>query len=223
MIPQKIHCFWAGGPKTRLARRCLASWRRFAPGWEIREWGLEDMLALSPPPFARDAVARRKWAFAADWLRFAALRAEGGLYLDTDVELVAPLTDVGEFVAGEYMSGGGTTICACAMALEKGSAVADAMLAHYGAARFETRRTVGERLEEVLGETGLSVRVLPPEVFCPIYVDGSVRATERTVGIHRCSMSWCGWRRRLARWLSWHGMGGVVGAALRVRRAWRGR
>ena len=108
MIPKVIHCCWFGGRKTNLAEECLASWRRFAPGWEIREWGLEDMLALSPPQFVKDAVAMRKWAFAADWLRFAALHAGGGVYLDMDVELVAPLSAEGEFVAGEYMSGGRT-------------------------------------------------------------------------------------------------------------------
>lgn len=41
MIPKVIHCFWAQGPKTKLAEKCLASWRKYAPGWEIREWDLE--------------------------------------------------------------------------------------------------------------------------------------------------------------------------------------
>lgn len=218
MIPRVIHCCWFGGRKTKLAEKCLASWRRFAPDWKIREWDLEEMFSLSPPQFVKDAVAARKWAFAADWLRFAALHAEGGVYFDMDVELVASLSVDGEFVAGECMLGGRTAIGACALALEKGSAVADAMLAHYGAARFETCRTVGESLEEVLGKTGLTVKVLPPEVFCPIDVDGRMRRTERTVGIHRCAMSWCGWRRRFARWLSWHGMRPLVDLALRARR-----
>ena len=216
MIPKVIHCCWFGGPKTRLAKRCVASWRRFAPDWTIREWGEEAASRLDPPQFAAEAMRSRKWAFAADWLRFAALHAEGGVYFDMDVELVAPLCAEGEFVAGEYMAGGKVTIGACAMALEKGSAVAAAMLAHYRAARFETDRTVGERMEEVFAAEGASVPVLPPEAFCPIDMDGTMRRTERTVGIHHSAMSWCPLRRRVARWLSWHGMRPLVELALRA-------
>ena len=218
MIPKVIHCCWFGGPKTPLAERCLATWRRFAPDYEVREWGLAELMALTPPRFVIDAVGEKKWAFVADWLRFAALHAEGGIYFDMDVELVAPLSVEGEFVAGEYQLNGRVSAGACVLSLEKGSAVAKAMLMHYGTAKFETDRTVGERLEVVLAEAGMSVPMLPPEVFCPIDVDGTMRRTERTVGIHRCAMSWCTWKRRLARWLSWHGMRPLVDLALKVRR-----
>ena len=59
----------------------------FAPGYEVREWGLAGLSELNPPRFVADAINAGKWAFAADWLRFAALHAEGGVYLDMDVEL----------------------------------------------------------------------------------------------------------------------------------------
>ena len=224
MIPKVIHCCWFGGPKPKLAEKCLASWRRFAPDWTVREWTLDDVRRaaddgeIAPvPPFVEDAVKARKWAFAADWLRFAVLYAGGGAYFDTDVELVAPFSVDGEFVAGERIPGGGEAICACVLALEKGSPAAKAMLEHYGSERFDMRRTVGERFRDVLGSSGITLPVSPPEVFCPIDVDGTLRRTGRTVGIHRCAMSWCPWRRRLARWLSWHGMRGAIDLALRIR------
>ena len=56
VIPKIIHCFWTGGPKTKLAEKCLASWRKFAPDWEIREWGLSDFSDL--PDFCKEAVRR---------------------------------------------------------------------------------------------------------------------------------------------------------------------
>ena len=217
MIPRTIHCCWFGSRKTKLAEECLASWRRFAPGWEIREWGLGDMLALSPPQFVKDAVAARKWAFAADWLRFKVLCDHGGVYMDCDVELVAPLAVDGEFVAGEWLPDGTIAIGASTIALEQGSAVASAMLARYAEIPFGSDCTVGERLGEVLREAGLPLEVMPPEVFCPIDVEGRLHRTERTVGIHRCAMSWCGCRRRFARWLSWHGMRPLVDLALWAR------
>ena len=218
MIPEVIHCCWFGARKTALAERCRESWRRFAPEFEVREWGLAGLMALDPPQFVRDALAAGKRAFAADWLRFAALHAEGGVYFDMDLELVAAFKADGEFVAGQWTPGGGVAPEPAAMALEKGSPVAAAMLERYAAAEFGAGHTAGETLEAVLGESGLGLRILPPEVFCPIDVDGTMRRTDRTVGIHRCAMSWCSWRRRLARWLSWHGMRPLVDLALKAGR-----
>lgn len=220
MIPNTIHCCWLGsGPKTALAEKCRGSWRKFAPGWEIREWTAADLAALDPPPFVDEAMRRGKWAFAADWLRFAALAAEGGVYLDYDVELVRPLVVEGEFVAGQWLPGGKVGMEPAVLALEKGSAVAAAMLEAYRGASFDAVRTVGERLGEALNANGLSVKVLPPEVFCPIDVDGTLRATDATIGIHHYAMAWAGPVRRFARWLSWHGMRRVVDALLRLRNA----
>ena len=220
MIPNTIHCCWlGGGPKTALAEKCRVSWRKFAPGWEIREWTAADLAALDPPPFVDEAMRRGKWAFAADWLRFAALAAEGGVYLDYDVELVRPLAVDGEFVAGQWLPGGKVGMEPAVLALEKGSAVAAAMLEAYRGASFDAVRTVGERLGEALDAKGISVKVLPPEVFCPIDVDGSLRATDATIGVHHYAMAWAGPVRRFARWLSWHGMRRVVDALLRLRNA----
>ena len=220
MIPNTIHCCWlGGGPKTALAEKCRVSWRKFAPGWEIREWTAADLAALDPPPFVDEAMRRGQWAFAADWLRFAALAAEGGVYLDYDVELVRPLAVDGEFVAGQWLPGGKVGMEPAVLALEKGSAVAAAMLEAYRGASFDAVRTVGERLGEALDAKGISVKVLPPEVFCPIDVDGSLRATDATIGVHHYAMAWAGPVRRFARWLSWHGMRRVVDALLRLRNA----
>ena len=220
MIPNTIHCCWlGGGPKTALAEKCRVSWRKFAPGWEIREWTAADLAALDPPPFVDEAMRRGKWAFAADWLRFAALAAEGGVYLDYDVELVRPLAVDGELVAGQWLPGGKVGMEPAVLALEKGSAVAAAMLEAYRGASFDAVRTVGERLGEALDAKGISVKVLPPEVFCPIDVDGSLRATDATIGVHHYAMAWAGPVRRFARWLSWHGMRRVVDALLRLRNA----
>lgn len=218
MIPRTIHCCWLGGaPKTPLALKCRESWTVFAPGWKVREWRDEDFYSLSPPAFALSAVAARKWAFAADWLRFASLYAEGGVYFDSDMELVAPLEVDASFVAGQFMPGGGTGPEPAAMALEKGSPVAAAMLEEYARLEFDMSRTVGEILTEVLEKKGLSLEMKRREVFCPIDLCGKMHITPETVGIHRCAMSWIGPGRRFARWLSWHGMRFAVDAFLAAR------
>ena len=109
MIPKIIHCFWAQGPKTKLAEKCLASWRKYAPGWEIVEWNLENWKDPPQEPphehvrllrsgfpsslgsdarFLVGAVEARKWAMVSDYMRMRVLKECGGIYLDLDVELV---------------------------------------------------------------------------------------------------------------------------------------
>lgn len=221
-----IHCCWFGGPKTRLAEKCLASWRRFAPGWEIREWNEEKAREKWDGPGSQDgygffesAIKSKKWAMASDWLRMMALYEEGGIYLDFDVELVAPIDRLpdGEWVAGEWTANGGVWMNpGSGIALEKGSAVARHMLDAYANLQFDPNREMMTWINERLGETTLCK--LDPEVMSPIGVDGKSRRSERTVAVHCYAMSWATKRRKFARWLSWHGMKGIVDGLLRLRR-----
>ena len=102
MVPKIIHCFWAEGPKTKLAEKCLASWRKFAPDWEIREWNLSNLSSLSN--FYLAAVGLKRWAAASDYVRMWALREHGGVYFDFDVELIRGIDDLtdGEWFAEEH-------------------------------------------------------------------------------------------------------------------------
>ena len=225
MMPKIIHCFWAGGPKTKLAERCLASWRRFAPGWEIREWSLSDVGTLQGEgrAFFEAASANRKWAMASDWVRMAVLWNVGGIYLDLDVELIAPIWNLpdGEWVAGEWMTSGAVGMNpGSGIALEKGSPIAAAMLGSYGMVAFDPDREmmpwIAANLSDAIRASG-SLRVLAPEVMSPIDVEGRMHRTDRTVGIHWYAMSWCGPKRRFARWLSWHGMRPLVEFLLKLK------
>lgn len=215
MIPKIIHCCWLSErPKNELAGRCLASWRRFAPGWECREWRLCD--CVNPPAFFREAVRRKRWAFAADWVRFKALYDEGGVYCDLDFELVQPFDAESEFVAGQWLPGGAKGMEPAIIALEQGSPIAKAMLDYYETATFDGGTTVGEILATL--DEARALKVLDPEVMSPIGIDGRIHRTERTIGIHWYEMSWASPRRRIARWLSWHGMRPLVELLLRLKR-----
>jgi mannosyltransferase OCH1-like enzyme len=82
MTPKIIHCVWLGGAeKPPVVRKCMESWRRFCPGWEVREWGDADMARVSNR-YAREAYGRRKWAFASDYLRLKALNDFGGVEIN---------------------------------------------------------------------------------------------------------------------------------------------
>ena len=94
MMPKVIHYFWFGGEeKPPLVKKCIASWRKFCPDWEIKEWN-ETNIDIRRFGFSEDAYRARRWGFVSDPLRFLKVYEEGGVYLDTDVELIAPIDDL---------------------------------------------------------------------------------------------------------------------------------
>lgn len=93
MIPKKIHYCWFGkGEKSPLVKSCLSSWEKHKQDFEIIEWN-EDNFDTNDNIFVREAYQQKKWAFVSDYARAKILRDHGGFYLDTDMELKAPLSD----------------------------------------------------------------------------------------------------------------------------------
>lgn len=219
-----IHCIWLGGTKTKLAEKCRASWERFAPDWEIREW---NEVPADAPPYVRRALREGKWAFASDWMRFWILERDGGLYFDFDVELVKPLTaslvelgiEACEWCATEWLKDGSRGFAPGAgLALDRQSANARRMLSVYAGEEFDGQTTVGD----LMALNGVRPRGLAPEIFCPFDYWHRLRRTERTIGMHHYALSWITPRRRVARWLNWHGLGGLTEWLLRIRKVLRG-
>lgn len=87
----KIHCFWfSGEEKPELYRRCMDSWRRHCPEFEIMEWNARNY-DVTKNRYMKEAFGQRKWAFVSDYARLDAVYRYGGIYMDLDVELTAPL------------------------------------------------------------------------------------------------------------------------------------
>ena len=98
MIPKVIHyCWLSNDPFPRNIRRCMNSWRKVMPGYEIKRWSLENFDAASAPVYVQEAIKARKWAFAADYIRIYALYTEGGFYMDSDVIVLKPFDDFRKF------------------------------------------------------------------------------------------------------------------------------
>ena len=104
MIPKIIHYCWFGrGEKPELAKKCIASWKKSCPDFEIREWN-EDNCDYLSIPFMAEAYAVKKYAFVSDVMRLIVLEQYGGVYFDTDVEVVrdiSPLLDDEGFIGFE--------------------------------------------------------------------------------------------------------------------------
>ena len=94
MIPKIIHYCWFGKktlPKS--AQKCIESWILFFPDYEIKEWN-EDNFDINIIPYTTEAYNAKKYAFVSDFARFWILHKEGGLYFDTDVEVVKDMRPI---------------------------------------------------------------------------------------------------------------------------------
>ncbi len=92
MIPKVIHYCWFGrNPKPKLAQKCIKSWKKNCKGYKIIEWN-EDNFDIESNPYVKEAYEAKKWAFVTDYVRLWALYNFGGVYMDTDVQVVKSLT-----------------------------------------------------------------------------------------------------------------------------------
>lgn len=214
MIPKIIHYCWFGrGEKPELAKKCIASWRRFCPDFEIREWNEDncDYLAI---PFMAEAYAAKKYAFVSDVMRLIVLEQYGGVYFDTDVEVVkdiSPLTDDEGFIGFEndqFVNSGQV------MAAVPHQPVVQAMIEEYKKLHFTnadgSTNAVGcPRVNtEVLKRYGLvlngqeqvvaGIHTYPADYFNPLdSATGHLNKTENTCSVHWYSMSWQPWYRQI--------------------------
>ena len=91
MIPKIIHYVWVGNAeKPELVQRCIASWKKHLPDYQLIEWNNDSVKALNNT-YMQQAFAAGKWAFVSDYLRLYALHQYGGFYFDTDLEVTADL------------------------------------------------------------------------------------------------------------------------------------
>ena len=206
-IPKILHYCWFGGkPKPPLAEKCIRSWRKFCPDFEIREWNESNFDLEQVPAYVRQAYEAGRWAFVTDYVRLRALTEVGGVYLDTDVEIVRPLDPLLKheaFAGFEHLERVQTGVLAC----RKGFPLFQEFLAYYDTAVF--RRPDGsmdtttnvEILTGICRKKGLvfndafqvvdGLAVYPREVFCPVDYDTmKLKKTRKSVTIHWFSGSW---------------------------------
>ena len=214
MIPKVIHYCWFGrGPLPPLAVKCIASWRKFLPDYEIREWN-EDNFDVGAIAYTREAYAARKYAFVSDYARFKILYEHGGLYFDTDVEVIRPLDDLiarGPFMGCERDASSGSQVIkvnpGLGIGCEPQCPFYKSLLDLYATLHFVNPdgslqlKTVVRYTTELLLERGLKniatiqqiagIWIYPQSYFCPISViDGKLRIKAETRTIHHYAQSW---------------------------------
>lgn len=94
MIPKVIHYCWFGGnEKSKLIKKCIRSWKKYCPDYEIKEWN-ENNFNININDYVKEAYQEKKWAFVTDYARLWIVYNYGGIYLDTDVELIKSLNSL---------------------------------------------------------------------------------------------------------------------------------
>lgn len=210
MIPKKIHYCWFGrGEKPALAKRCIASWRKFMPDYEIVEWN-EDNFDVNYNAYTKMCYEQKKFAFLTDYLRLLILEEHGGIYFDTDVEALRSFDDLMSLPAFVGFENDTHIATGLGFGAEPHNPAIQQMLRAYDPLLSGANGVVGcPRLNtEALQKLGLrldgkaqtlpNVSVFPAEYFNPRNsVTGELTKTKNTYSIHWYSMSWLPWHRRL--------------------------
>lgn len=207
MIPKTIHYCWFGGnPLPKLAKKCIRSWKKYCKGYQIVRWDENSFDIASAPLYVQQAYEAKKWAFVTDYVRLYAMTRFGGIYMDTDVEVVAPLE---KYLQHHAFSGfeSEKDIPTGIMACEKGFPLFEEFLEYYDNAVFikpdgtldtTTNVVIMTNIVKKYGfqpngqfQTIHDFALYPPDVFCPL--DGRTRIlhkSKNTAAIHWFSASW---------------------------------
>lgn len=207
MIPKIIHYIWFGGnPKPEIIQKCIDSWHRFLPDYEIVEWN-EQNYDINQCAYIREAYAAQKWAFASDYARFDILYQHGGIYLDTDVEFLKPLPEMMlEHTAFTAFESCGNIAPGLIYAAVPGYALNGELLETYRAMHKNQEgkivfKTVNSILGEVLEKHGKyqanefqvvnELALYPHVFFCGYDLDvGEYDIRPETISVHHYAGSW---------------------------------
>ncbi len=223
MIPKIIHYCWFGGKAMpELALKCIESWKKYLPEYELRLWneaslsqtlsplkGGEDCWLDIVPPYVKEAYEARKFAFVTDYVRLWALEREGGIYMDTDVEILRPLDDLMHLPAftGYEASMSNAPVTGLMASAPHGVWVTE-QLAYYDENRHfcledgtldmtPNTQTIAKIMVDggfvINGEYGVykdDLHVFPVDYFCPLTSTRVLKLTKNTYCIHHFAGSW---------------------------------
>lgn len=211
MISKVIHYCWFGGkPLPKLAEKCIESWKRYLPDYEIKRWD-ETNFDVNSISYTKEAYECGKYAFVSDYARFWILYNYGGIYFDTDVEVIKPIDDIvaaGPFMGVEQQNESFISVApGLCLATEQHDGVLLEFLELYQSSHFKNEdgslclKNVVEITTEYLLTKGLQniqsvqqccgFNIYPKDYFCPIdYATRILNITTNTRAIHHYAESW---------------------------------
>lgn len=205
MIPRIIHYCWFGKNELPdITKKCIESWKKHCPDYEIIEWN-EDNFNVSSIKYTAQAYAEQKYAFVADYARFKILYEYGGIYLDTDVEIVKSIDNLLNHIVFLGREEKDRVNPGLIIGAEKNNDFIAEMIELYQNLRFrkenEKLKTIVDHTSDMLLLKGWvpdnkiqeieRICIYPVECFCPkSYNTGVVKISEKTYSIHHFDSSW---------------------------------
>lgn len=210
MIPKIIHYCWFGGnPLPKLAKKCIKSWKKYCPDYEIICWDESNFDISKCPLYVRQAYDAKKWAFVSDYVRLKLVYEYGGIYMDTDVELFKPLDSLLSYTAYFGFENNGVEVATgLGFGAEKGTPILRRIMLDYEGIPFykedgsidttccPQRNTqafveLGLRLDDTTQILPGNILVLEREILCPIgYWRRTDCITERSISAHWYTATW---------------------------------
>lgn len=213
-IPKIIHYCWFGkGEKSELAEKCIRGWREKLPEYEIKEWN-EDNFNICTNQYVKEAYKNKKYAFVSDYVRLYALYNYGGIYLDTDVEVLSDFNDILNlkgFLGFEDKE----LISTAVIGAEKNNLLIEEWLNTYEKRKFiengKAKEVTNVRyITNLLLKKGLiqnnkvqniyddNFTIFPAEYFSPLKIGSNKpKLTSNTITIHWFEGSWLTLRKRI--------------------------
>ncbi len=205
-IPKIIHYCWFGGkPLPKSAIKCINSWKKFFPDYEIREWN-ESNFDVNMIPYTQEAYVAKKYAFVSDYARFWVLHEYGGIYFDTDVEVIRPMTDILQKGAYFGMENYSSINPGLGMSAPLEHAFTNWYINYFRGKHFipeqpsmipviskkfsEIGCTYSDSMQELFFD-GWPITIYPPRYFNPkSFTTGKISIVDDTRTIHHYDMSW---------------------------------
>lgn len=219
-IPRVIHYCWFGGAeKPAIVHQCIASWKKYLPSWKIIEWNDENY-DTQKCAFIREAYEAKKWAFVSDFARFDVINQYGGVYFDTDVELLKPLPDfLFDYQAFSGYEYNGLVNPGLVYGAIPNFQITNEILHHYENSHFHNGEDLTSQIVNVVTSRILNrhselkpntfqviegMALYPAEYFCAYDQDVQEPIiTERTIALHHYASSWrtAGTKDKIKRYL----------------------
>ena len=208
-IPRVIHFCWFGRvPKPELVCRCIDSWKKYCPDYQYIDWNEDNVSIEKCPKYVQDAYASGLYAFVSDYVRLKVVYEYGGVYLDTDVQLIKSLDHLLEHRGFFGFENKMSIDTGLGFGTEKGEKILQELMNDYEKLSFQNAdgtvnyATCTEINTHVFVEHGLQLNnkmqsidndilILPTEYLCPIeYETDIMHKTFRTISIHWFAKSW---------------------------------
>lgn len=220
MIPKTIHYCWFGNKKiSRELQKYMKSWKKYCPDYNIIRWD-ESNFDVNCNEFVKKAYEEKCWAFVTDYARLKIVYENGGIYLDTDVELVRNLDDL---LTNDVYFGiqqiDGNIATGLGFGATKNSKIIKEMMEVYKEIQFDIQNKNNLACPilntDVLEKYGykksngieiidsISTKIYPPKYFDPISPGNTKNLLcSDTYSIHRYTASWTSTSKKFKRKVS---------------------